>query len=383
MPLDRRVSRHVSAGKALTWLRTAARVAARHQRGAMAAKAAIAAATAWVVVQPIGGVVENYPYYAPFGAVVAVSTTVVSSARTSAQSVLAILVGAGTALAMDALLGKGALTVAGVVAVGTLLGGWRRLGDMASWVPVSGLFVLILGATHPGQYVLAYAGLTALGAAIGIGINLVFPPLPLLAAEEALDRLRETLARQFDEFAEALLDERPLPATDWEERAHVVEAASAETRKAVHQAAEAQRANWRARRWRELARRQYDAALTLEQLPFIVQDVTAILVHETGGRETVPWGATLRPRIAHALQASADLLRSIDASGAGAVEIAEHDEALDRLVQEVRDTRASTGEDLFGVGSIITTLRRARASVPTRGDGVSRAAEGEATRSPL
>jgi uncharacterized membrane protein YgaE (UPF0421/DUF939 family) len=365
---DHRVISAGSAGDAPAWLRTGLHVAAKHPRTAMALKAAAAAAVAWLVVQPIGGVVENYPYYAPFGAVVAVSTTVVSSARESAQSVLAILIGAGAALALEAWLGAGAATVAAVVAVGTLLGGWPRLGPMGSWVPISALFVLILGAAHPGQYVVAYAGLTALGAAIGVGVNLVFPPLPLDAAEESLDRLRDTLAGQFDDLAESLLSERPVGSSEWVERADEVEAASADTRVMVQRATEAQRANWRARRWRVMAQRQYDAAVTLEHLPFLVEEVTAILVHETGAHESVPWGAPLRPRIAHALQAAADLLRSIDADGADGQAIRDLDEALERLVEEIRRTRAENGEDLFGVSSIVTTLRRARASVRPRGD---------------
>ena len=334
----------------------------------MALKAAVAAALAWVLVQPIEGVAERYPYYAPFGAVVAVSTTVAGSAWTSAQSVVAILVGAGVAVAIEAWLGQGPGTVALVVALGTVLGGWRGFGAMSSWVPIAGLFVLILGAAQPGHFVLAYAGLTALGAATGVAINMAFPPLPLDVAEESLDRLRDTLARQFDELAESLLTERPLSAADWESRSHAVEEAATETRETVQRAADAQRGNWRARRWRDQAQRQYDAALTLEQLPFLAQDVTAIVIHETRHDESVPWGLSLRPRIAHALQASADLLRSIDAAGPGAQEVATFDEVLDRLVAEATHALEVIDDDLFGVGSVIVALRRLRASVATDGN---------------
>jgi uncharacterized membrane protein YgaE (UPF0421/DUF939 family) len=337
--------------------------ASRRPRLAMATKAALAAAIAWTAVQPIGGVVDRYPYYAPFGAVVAVSTTVVSSARNSVQSVLAILLGAGVAVGLDLWLGKTVATVAAVVALGTLLGAWHRLGAMAAWVPMSGLFVLILGDAQPEQYILAYAGLTALGAAIGVAVNLAFPPLPLDAADEALDRLRDTLARQFEELAESLLAETPLGVSDWENRSQAVESAAATARETVHRAVEGQRANWRARRWREQAHRQYDAALPLEHMSFIVEDVTAILVHETGSREAVPWGTPLRPRVAHVLQAMAELLRSIDGSEPAWDEVATVDSALDRLVEEVRRAREETGDDLFGVGGLITTFRRARASI--------------------
>lgn len=349
-------------------LRTWLRAVARQPRLAMAVKAAVAAALAWMVVQPIGGVVDSYPYYAPLGAVVAVSTTLASSARTAVQSVLAIILGAGVALAADAWWGRGAATVALVVALGTALGGWRRLGAMATWVPIAGLFVLVLGASNPGQYVLAYAGLTALGAAIGVGVNFAFPPLPLDAAKESLDRLRETLAEQLDDLAEALLAERRVDSTDWQALSHAVEEASAQTREAVQQASEAQRGNWRARRWRNMAKRQYAAALTLEQLPFLVQDVTAILMHETETEESMPWGDPLRPRMAHALQTAAELLRSIEAAGAGREEATDFEEALEMFVQETRRSRESTGDDLFGVAGMIVALRRLRSSVTVRED---------------
>lgn len=352
-----------ASARGAAWLRVRLSTVRRHRRLTMAAKAALAAALAWLAVQPIDGVAADYPYFAPLGAVVAVSTTVLSSAREAAQTVVAILLGAGVAIGLDSWAGPNALTIAAVVALGTLLGGWRRLGGMGSWVPTAGLFVLVLGNADPEGYVLAYGGLTALGAVIGMVVNLVLPSLPMDAAEASLTRLREILAGQFDELAEALLAERPLSDSEWHERSDLVESVSDETRAAVQSALEARRANWRARRWRAEAHRQYEAAVTLVQLPFIVEDLTAILVHASRSGETVPWGAPLRPRIAHALQATADVLRSMDHTGGGVEEVAALDDCLERLVEEVRATRARTGEDLFGVASLITTLRRAQVSV--------------------
>lgn len=365
MQVDRRNAGSWAASRPHEWMGATLRFAARHPRPALALKSALAAAVAWLVVQPFDGVAEKYPYYAPFGALVAVSTTVVSSAKQSAQSILAILIGAGAALAVESWLGRSVITVALVIALGTLLAGWRVLGAMSSWVPMSALFVLILGSAHPEQYVVGYAGLTALGAAVGVAINLVLPPLPV-GSTDAVVRLRETLAEHLDELAEGLLSESPLGPSDWEERARAMEAAREETREAMQIAAEGERANWRARRWRRYMKRQYATTRTLEQLPFIVQDVSAILAHETGSEEAVPWGAPLRPRIAHVLQAAADLLRSIDADGADPRDLAALDEALDHLVKEERATRDQTGEDLFGVASIIVGLRRARSVVPVR-----------------
>lgn len=366
MQLDVRLPQQVAHPARVSWYRTVLATLLRHPRLAMALKASLAAGLSWLAVRPLDGVAEHYPYYAPLGAVVAVSTTVASSMRGATQTVTAILAGATAAMAFDAWVGANEFTVAAVVGLGTLIGGWRRLGQMGSWVPVSAIFVLIVGNADPEQYVLAYAGLIALGASIGVGVNLVFPPLPLNAAADSLERLRQTLAGQFDELAEALLAEQPLSMADWQRRAQVVESAANETRETVQRAAEAERANWRAARWRDQARRYHAAASTLEELPFIVTNLTATLLHESASGEDLPWGAPVRPRIAHALQAGADLLRSIDDAGGGPEELAALDEALDRLAEEVRTAREQHGADLFGVGSIISTLRRAQASVPRR-----------------
>ena len=44
-------------------------------RTLLALKAAVAAGLAWLVVLPFSGVADDYPYYAPLGAVVATSTS--------------------------------------------------------------------------------------------------------------------------------------------------------------------------------------------------------------------------------------------------------------------------------------------------------------------
>jgi hypothetical protein len=369
MDVDRARSES-SRSRAWAWLRRQLSLVRRQRRLSMAAKAALAAGLAWLAVQPIDGAAADYPYYAPLGAVVAVSTTVMSSAREATQSVMAILVGAALAITVDAWAEPNAFTIAAVVALGTLIGGWRRLGVMGGLVPVAGLFVLILGDADPGGYALAYGGLTLLGAVVGMGVNLAFPSLPMDTAEVSLVQLRDTLAGQFDELAEALLAERPVTDREWRERADLVEAVSDGTRAAVLRAMEARRANWRARRWRAQAHEQYQTAIILVQLPFIVEDLTAILVHASTSGESVPWGEPLRPRIAHALQAMADLLRSMDHTGGGQEEVAALDDCVQRLVAEVRAARRRTGEDLFGVGSLITTLRRAQDSVRRQEVGV-------------
>ncbi len=149
---------------------------ARHPRLGLAGKAAVAAALAWAVARAVPGPAGQYPYYAPLGALLATTTTLAGSARESAQTVAAIVAGAGIALAVDAVAPAELVGIAVVVAAGVLLAGWERLGSARSWVPTAALFVLIIGGRDPVGYVLGYAGLTALGAVVGLAVTAAFPP---------------------------------------------------------------------------------------------------------------------------------------------------------------------------------------------------------------
>lgn len=98
---------------------------------AMGVRAAVAAVLAWTVGAALGGIADDYLYYAPFGAVVAVSTTVLSSVRTSAEIFLAIALGAVVGIGVEWLGLPSAAGVGAVVLIGTL--GPRSAG----WVPAA------------------------------------------------------------------------------------------------------------------------------------------------------------------------------------------------------------------------------------------------------
>ena len=110
-------------------LRHTGRTLTANPRFGMAVRAAAAASISWGLVHVLPRFAADYPYYAPLGAVIATSTTVAASMRQSWQTVAAIALGAGLALAIDQLLGRNLGTVAAVVGIGVLLGGWKRLGS--------------------------------------------------------------------------------------------------------------------------------------------------------------------------------------------------------------------------------------------------------------
>lgn len=148
----------------------------------LAFRAALAAGLAWWVVRPLDGVLEDYRYYAPLGAVVAMSATVMRSVRSSSRAVAAIAVGAALALGVMALPLPEVAGLMVVVALGVAVGCCHWLGERGSWVAVTALFVLLVGGRDPWHYALAYAGLTAFGALIGVGVNVVMPAVPRSAS---------------------------------------------------------------------------------------------------------------------------------------------------------------------------------------------------------
>src|SRR3712207_4872864 len=96
---------------------------ARHPRFPLAVKCAVAAALAWVLVLPLDGIADDYPYYAPLGAVVAMGTTVVNSVRASVQGVLALLSGAAVSVGAATLPLPDVVAIAVVVGISTLVAG--------------------------------------------------------------------------------------------------------------------------------------------------------------------------------------------------------------------------------------------------------------------
>jgi uncharacterized membrane protein YgaE (UPF0421/DUF939 family) len=330
----------------------------------LSVKAAVAAALAWLLVQPLWGVADDYPYYAPLGAVIAVTTTVAGSVRESVQSVAAIFVGACLALTGLSTELPIVVDLAVVVGVGTAISAWSRFGDKAAWVPISGLFVLIIGRNDPIDFVAAYLGLTALGACVGVALNVLMPPLALTPMADSVKRLRSVLADQLEELADGLLRDSPPTADEWGKRQRSIRPTTEQMQRVVGHATDGRRANWRAKRWDETAEQRYQQARALQQVAFLIEDITSLVVeHERAEKETVALGPSLRPYAARALGTLADVLCSVEGETADADALRRADRAVVALAEAIRDARTRSSSDLFAAGTIVTGTRRALASL--------------------
>lgn len=327
----------------------------------LALTAATAGAIAFWVGAIFPGPAGEFPYYAPLGAVVAMSSTVVGSVRVSIQSIISIWLGSAIALVTAVFLTSSPVTVALVIGLGMLAVNLRWLGDMGTWVPTAALFVLIIGAEDPVAFVSAYGGLTLIGAAIGVAMTVLFPQLPLVPAERAMHDVRAAVLVQLQQLARALQGDRPPTETQWAdcraqiapavhrmraERQHVIDASHGNRRRSSHV--------------HRLAR-QLEQEESLERVCFLVEDLTQLLEEEErAGNDLVGLGPQLRPHAAHALLALADLVHSGDGRTVDSGIKAAADDALGELVDQIRDVRSHdfSDDEFFTAGSIVTNIRR-------------------------
>lgn len=347
------------------WRETVRTWLAEHPRVVIAAKTAVAAGLAWAAVRQLGEWSADYPYYAPLGAVVAVTSSVARSAREAVAALGAILTGAALALAVQLGDLPVVLDLVVVVGLGTVLGGLPWLTPMGSWVPIAGLFVLLVGRDDPVHYSAAYLGLTALGAAIGVVVNLAVPPLPLVRASRVEQRLRDLLADQLDLLADGLLCEQELSEEEWAERRRDLAPGVRKLEEVMAELSDARRANWRLSQWRATADHQHDQARALHQLSLLVEDVTSLVTyrgHLLRERRLGEEESLIAPA-GQALQAMADLLRSIDGPTAPPEQLRATDKAVEELAWAIREHDAGSRRDGFAAASIVTSIRRAVASL--------------------
>lgn len=343
---------------------------ARHPRVALAARTALAAALAWVVAGLLPAPAADYPYYAPMGAVVATSLTLAGSVRESLQAVAAITLGGLVATVADAVgTPSNPLVIALAVAAGVAVAGWRRLGAMGSWVPTAALFTLVVGQGE-AYYLGSYAGLVLLGAMIGVAVTLAAPALPLAPAQEALDRVRQALAGQLTDVAEALDRDRPPRPEEWQARRRDLEPEVLAMRSAVAEAEEAVRGNRRARHYGTALRTIRRQRVAYGRVVTLLEDLVDLLVsQERADLDQVALGPDLRPLAAQTLRRLAEALSSVTGASADAEAVRSARESLAVLIEAADRHRRSDqpGGGILAANGFIFIVGRALDAVdPTR-----------------
>jgi uncharacterized membrane protein YgaE (UPF0421/DUF939 family) len=333
------------------------------QRGV---RAALAAGLAWQIAVLIPSV-SDYAYYAPLGAVIAVHPTVADSASAAWRTVLAILTGFALAVVVSELT-RGvpdAVTIALIVALAIAVEQWRLWREAASWVSFAAVLMLTVGSADPADYALRYAGLTLLGAAIGVLVTtLLFAPMQLTVAVRRVAAARELLAAHLDRIAGGLRQgEQPEPG-EWEVQGRQLGLALDQMRAAETVVERARRANPRARRWQGTAGSIREQSRALDRVAVLVDDLTTLVIefqpHRRGlDRVDDATGWVL----ADALGGLARVVRI--PYHATDTEPDERDEAidaavsaLDRLTTLLRTSDIADDEGFFALGAVTVGMHR-------------------------
>ncbi|MGY1644043.1 aromatic acid exporter family protein [Geodermatophilus sp. SYSU D00703] len=335
------------------------------QRGV---RAAIAAGLAWEVAVLLPAAVAEYAYYAPLGAIVAVHPTIADSASASWRTVLAIVLGLGLAVGVHEVTTglPEALALALLVALAVGLERWGLLGDSAGWVSVAAVFMLTVGAGDPADFVAAYAGLVLLGAAVGVLVTALFPPLNLTRARRAIDATRTLLAEHLTATAAEVRAGRSPTLEEELRRAVAREAALARLREAQRTVERAQRANVRARRRQDARARVQEESRALERVAVLLDDVTVLVAeyqpHRSGGER--PDLDTARC-LADALEGVAGVIRTpYHAADAARPDERDHrvraaGDALAGLVDRLRATTIDEDPGLLALSAVAVGVERA------------------------
>jgi hypothetical protein len=163
------------------------------------ARLTVTAAFAYLVALQLP--VSPQPVLAPLTALLIAQATMYQTIRSALQRVVSVVAGVLVAVAFSALVGFTWWSLVIVIAVGLAVGQVLRLGVHILEVPISAMLILSLGtsAAATGRILETLAG-----AGAGMLGGLIFAPLRVQPAEDAIDDLSRQLATLLDEMANDL-----------------------------------------------------------------------------------------------------------------------------------------------------------------------------------
>ncbi|TFC46659.1 FUSC family protein [Cryobacterium sp. TMT1-21] len=321
-----------------------------------ALKAAVAVAIAWSIAPLLPGVADDYPYYAPLGALVSMYPTLMSSVRNALQTLGGLAVGILLAGAVIVLSEPNVFTISLAVGVGAVIAASGWFGANREYIPVTALFVLIVGGPNADGYSIGYLEQMTLGILVGLAVNLLFfPPLAFEAVGHQLALFRRTLAEHLSEVADALADSWPPEKDGWASRSQELVAVGRAVRAAVSHADDSRKGNPRARLHRRDLRTDYDDLAALETVTFHVRDLTEVLTGAVWGTPVqLELRPELRPALSRALHAVAAVLRDWDPDEGATAAFTEAEAALQNLMTELDERKASAPATSMAVASTIS-----------------------------
>ncbi|WP_050723394.1 FUSC family protein [Microbacterium sp. GCS4] len=326
--------------------------AVRPARLLLVAKTTLAVGLAWVVAPHMPGVTQEYPYYAPLGALVSMYPTLMGSMRSSVQTLLGLATGIGLATIVVITVGPTWWTIPVVVGVGVLLSGTNWFGAGKEYVPMAALFVLIIGGQNADDYSLGYLTQTAVGVTIGLLVNIVIAPAPLtLAAAARVDTFRDQLSTHLHDIGNAVTESWPPEHQQWADDAASLAETTSGLRAALADADDSRRGNVRARGGRGETQHVHAELASLDRIAHLIRDISDATADTIWDR---PGALRLDPALpgplAAACHAVADVIAQREPDSAEAHRVRADAARAVRLLLETVDDRTIEARRTMGPG---------------------------------
>nr|WP_314842197.1 FUSC family protein [uncultured Microbacterium sp.] len=255
-------------------IENALREAVHPSRLLLVGKTMLAVGLAWAIAPHMPGVTQQYPYYAPLGALVSMYPTLMGSARSSFQTLLGLATGIALATLVVITIGPTWWTIPAVVGLGVLISGTGWFGVGKEYVPIAALFVLIIGGQNADDYSLGYLTQTAVGVVIGLVVNLAIAPAPLTAAASSkVDAFRTQLAQHLDDIGSAVNNSWPPERATWVDDAAALADTTATLRAALAEADDSRRLKPRAWGRRADTTEIHEQLTRLDRVAHLIRDL--------------------------------------------------------------------------------------------------------------
>lgn len=349
--------------------------AVRPTRLLFVAKTTLAVGLAWIIAPHMPGVTDEYPYYAPLGALVSMYPTVMGSVKTGLQTLLGLATGIGLATLIVLTIGPTWWTVPVVIGIGVLLSGTGWFGAGREYVPMAALFVLAVGGQDADDYSLGYLAQMGVGVAIGLIVNLLIAPAPLTAAAEArVDAFREHLSAHLHDIGSAVSESWPPEHQKWVDDAASLAETTASLRAALADADESRRGNPRARRGRGETQHIHEQLADLDRVAHLIRDISDATADTIWDRPAaIPLDSALPEPLSAACHAVADVIAQNDPDTPESHRQRGEAARAVRLLLELVDDRTLDARRSMGPG-VLTAMHLRKILIVT---GTTRDAHGE------
>ncbi len=327
----------------------------------LVAKTTLAVGLAWTIAPHMPGVTDDYPYYAPLGALASMYPTLMGSVRSGLQTLIGLVTGIGLATLVVITVGPTWWTVPLVIGVGVLLSGTGWFGAGREYVPIAALFVLVVGGQDAEDYSLGYLTQMAVGVVIGLLVNVLIAPAPLtVAAEARVEAFRAQLGAHLHDIGSAVSESWPPEHEQWADDAASLADTSAALRAALAEADESRRGNLRARGRRGETQHIHEQLATLDRVAHLIRDISDATADTIWERPAaLPLDPALPEPLSEACHAVADVIAQEDPSSSeGHRQRSEAAGAVRRLLELVDDRTLDVGRSM-GPG-VLTSMHLRR-----------------------